>query len=388
MNDPRKNHDHLVCQEAQTPQYPVEIIGIKSILLYWLNCFLSSEYKEKRKSFTDFSHNSKEFSDSCTQADEHVKTSTNVDWSKIPLQKRPTENSVLYTSALPQIFSIDNVSLTATSQKVKPQQIVNQLNQFQRQSSEQYLSAEESILHFLSTLWQAFEISGDRAGWISFRLSENGITKWLEHIIQNDPVCETHHTLVIHQLSANYPISPSASGSQKKPPKKPQKSRNIRSPFIETGAHHQQLWQAQHTYARCCSFIHRGTHGGARTAHYASESIHADETPAGLNQRQRSPSSQQLVQQLVEISDDMFWIPYRYPSKQYLLLLKSMTKLCQAFERFQREDLPGFSHDGYSEQLHSHAPPVITHLGLVVATRNILKPLLQSVFQTVAPEVL
>ncbi|MEL7052862.1 MAG: hypothetical protein AAGM45_13910, partial [Cyanobacteria bacterium J06588_5] len=186
MNDPRKNHDHLVCQEAQTPQYPVKIIGIKSILLYWLNCFLSSEYKEKRKSFTDFSHNSKEFSDSCTQADEHVKTSTNVDWSKIPLQKRPTENSVLYTSALPQIFSIDNVSLTATSQKVKPQQIVNQLNQFQRQSSEQYLSAEESILHFLSTLWQAFEISGDRAGWISFRLSENGITKWLEHIIQND----------------------------------------------------------------------------------------------------------------------------------------------------------------------------------------------------------
>ena len=372
MNDLSKNHDQWVCQEAQPPQYPIRIIGLKGILLYWLNRFLSGNYEEKRKSFTDFSYNSKAVPGPDLQLGTFAGTSVSIDWSRVPIQKHPIETSVLYTSALPKIISIGNARPSGLSQKVKTQKIVNQLNQFQMHSSKQYLKAEDAILRFLSDIWHEFEISSDRSGWISFQLSESGIAKWLQHLIKNDLMLETCHTLVIHQLSAGYSALPPASITQK------QSSENV-DISIEATAVDRRLWPVQHTYARCCSLIHRCTNTCVYT------------TPLGQQQNsqaQNSQTSQQLLQQLIAMGDAMFWIPYRYPSKQYLLFLKAANQLCQSFERFQKEDLPGLSCCGASTRSRPYHHSPTPHCDLIIATRNMLKPLLQSAFRVTAPEAL
>lgn len=372
MNTSRKNHDIFSCQDAPTPRYEVGVITLKSVLLYFLKRFLVSQYKEEGDSFIDFSQNRKTHSLSEIAA---IANSV-LSGREVPLQKQQSCTEVLYATALPQLFQKDlrPQKYLEYGNRAIPKEacyFTTRLKVFQlKPPSNDSLSSAET-LSVLSNLWKSFKIENERPGWISFRLSNQGIYTWINQLQSISQMAEKDHTLFIKKL----PLEPVKNELSLR-------SVNQKHQMYVKAQANQLIWQAQYTHARCCALLRSGE---AMRAHQkclwvqdenVSQKGYVLMLESIFSQNQSTPT-RQLIQALIETADDMFWLPERYPAKQYVLLMKRAEQLSHAFDLFHRSNalIPG-------------ALQPFPYLTLVDSTRNLLKLLLQGYLEVSAPSAL
>lgn len=322
------------------------------------------------------------------------------DWQSIPLQKKQNTDGIIYISALPQKLlntfhsgSLLNSSKSAdeASQKTVLKTALKIVSYLEKIDSKSIISEPDHNLSLfpqrklggpslLIKLWSHFQIETQQLGWISCRLSNAGISQWLEQV---------NASVSIGRPPCDLPPLLSASPSMPFSSEQPALS--------ELQA--QQLWQAQYSYARCCSLLrlwqpYRSSAAAGQRP--LAEVQWFSPSPARTRHRATNPkhvisAQEQLIHVLIDTADNMFWIPYRFPSKQYLLLLKRAAQIYQSFDRFLSEEISGFGHF-----LTSDNEPVRSHISLswqakfhlVSATHNILETLLHHHLRAQAPHEL
>lgn len=340
-------------------------LSLKGTLIYALRQVLFSADEESSLHFTDFLYNGS-FATS--------------DWLEIPLTQKEQTADVLYISAIPQMLRRrEKANLPHTPANLS-KYIVNQLrnskskllnNERKHKSCDQDHKAINNSI--VSQLWDEFEIGTQRAGWISFRLSKGGVSLWLRHL--NERLSD----FINHLLEQPHFSSQSGQISSETALNSPQND--------------PQIWHAQYIHGRCCCLLRIwnaqvetdyqvknkmpleiaemivATTEGAilkqnqsssaqqsppqnRSTKYLTEPSASSES-ASLSSLSRGHPSRghlsrrgQVIHDLVALVDlaesDLFWIPYRWPSKQYFLLLKAICQLCQSFEQFLAVDLSQF----------------------------------------------
>lgn len=369
-------------------------LPLKAVLLYGLNRFLFSNDEALTGSFIVSSQSSDYPSPSPGRQSDpnpvlstHFKAFSSADlridekeplWQKIPLQKKQTARSVLYVSALPKRLAkssspIQNQSLLSISKWVS-----NRLKESQHCQS--FCESDHNLCNFslASQLWSDFEIATQRLGWLSFCLSDGGIARWLQ---QSQTFCEKDYRLsqLLLNQSLLVPLSPSISSLFSKEFVAIQE--NDTCADIQTA-----LWQVQHTHARCCGLL-RLWHD-LQLAN--SELLQSAQLPWLTDDGQLrgiTPQSWRLIQLLIETADDMFWIPYRWPLRQHILLLRRAIELCQAFDCFYRACLGGFGQLSATASAAERARFQVW-FGLVMATKNRLNVLLRCCLSEKAPTAL
>lgn len=352
------------------------ILSLQATLLYWLHQALLGDCEEEWASFTIFLQVDSPQADLLGRYEPTISFLTRSIWRNIPLQKKQNVADVLYISAMPQrlLSKNDSTLLLTLLKSIKEpcteisQQTVRRLkkNRFQTINSERDHKGSDRTLLF--QLWAEFQIETQRPGWISFRLSDRGICLWLDQLqrlFDNDNLTFSESLSTVPSTAAATPAIASF----------PAASLPIASPETK-----QMLWQVQYTHARCCSLLRLWQQIQPEVA------VPAPDCPAfGLSQLLgMAPSvSMTLIHGLIETVDDLFWIPYRWPSQQYFLLLKRAVQLCQSFEAFYAARLSGF---GQLSAAFSTASSKACDLELIaefqagfylaIATKNILKVLL------------
>ncbi|MGC1309922.1 MAG: hypothetical protein WA885_22065 [Phormidesmis sp.] len=250
-------------------------------------------------------------------------------------------------------------------------------------------------LALVTQLWREFKIETQRPGWVTFCLSEIGIAQWLSQIYEEFRG-DRKQSSPASNLGAAESFTPAFSSplsSLTNPPKYKQ-SNSVDRDHQE----HERIWQLQYSHACCCRLLaHWKT--CCQPPSFAVNSVELTQptefwlTNTGQLRLQHQ-AARQLIHVLIETADDMFWIPYRWPSQQYFLLLKRSTQLCQSFDLFCSTCLSGFSQmPGPASRKESQgASPKYqlfqARFGLVLVTKNMLKALLVAHFDAVAPESL
>ena len=422
----------------------VKTLSLKSVLLYQLGRALLSDSKADEVCFFDFLHAvSKENSVTCSASNKKI-----VDWCKIPLkekrQKSKNTSQILYISALPQAMSaFERVEARQNSADFS-QVIANRLNQSRFQLKEK-LANEQSrcssyLLSIEAQLWLEFEIETQKSGCITFCLSPQGLGQWLQHLQPRpsaaappDAITSPADALVSsatqpEKFSTLKQFSKKETAREKESVKeaapfqlgqypvnhylvehrpvehRPVEHRSVEHYPIEhhpkQGAAQREwttrlLWQAQYTYA-CCARIEREYIAKGNAERLALQED-ADCLNAGHRfeqmdceywqneYAQSTPAVHLLVCTLVNTSDSLFWIPYRWPTQQYLLLLERASLLCQAFEQFYRVCLCGSQHPYVASKTPAIAHR-LPHQILIRATKTTLKCLLQEHLGEKAPE--
>lgn len=310
-------------------------------------------------------------------------------WRKIPLQKKQTAGDVLYVSAIPQLLLSNDNLISLSGYSAVPgenlgeksekdlenisQQAIDRLEKagFNQTSRERDHkdddSLQQSLCHgnLLLQLWAEFQIETQRSGWIAFRLSNRGVGLWLAQM----------QSPFLSQNAIKYDLPhESKQPAEPKKPLQPLQTEKI-------------LWQMQYTYARCCRLLCLWQEMQPGTT---SPNLEFDST--ALPWLSSSPSAgTSLIHSLIEITDDLFWIPYQSPSQQYLLFLKRAAQLCQAFELFYSRCLSGF---GQLSQAFPQSSMTATesefqaNFYLVAVTKNALKVLLSQYLNADAPAYL
>ncbi|MFK8185926.1 MAG: hypothetical protein AB8B99_21320 [Phormidesmis sp.] len=118
----------------------------------------------------------------------------------------------------------------------------------------------------------------------------------------------------------------------------------------------------------------------------------SDETAgAEASQMASASATHQVIHALAALLDlaenDLFWIPYRWPSKQYFLLLGSTGQLCQSFERFLSVDLSNFGEVNVRSSAATKSR-FQANFTLALIVQKTLKVLLERCLGIVAPSQL
>ncbi len=348
--------------------------------MYCLNRVLFSKCEAVSTSFTKFLQASRTQFELLPQADptrlhpDSLSTSAprRESWRKVPLQRKQTVKDILYTSALPQMLFSKIAPEDTWNFLEFSECLTKQLRKrgFELTNCEPDHRGEDIALRWL--LWNEFVIETQRPGWITFRLSEAGLDLWLKRCIN----CNDEGNLLSHYSKAESPIVDDI--LEPKP---------VQGELISD----ELTWQMQYTYTQCCRLLRLWE----QVHFYTDGSLVADSTmfPDGASLWLAADQSQmQIVQQLIAIIDDMaealFWIPYRLPSKQYFLLLKRASQLCQSFDLFCRTCLSGFPQHTTSPLAGATADiPNEYHARfyLVAVIKDVLKALLHQYFNLEAP---
>lgn len=371
------------------------ILSLKGTLLYWLEQFLMSECEKQESSFTNFSHNS-----NCSppipykvsqNSAANAPVKRHIAWHDIPLKHHNADLAVLYTSALPQLLATGANSERILQDKKSIDDVPIRLSRFQLTNKNNQGNYLDNDLGFLSEICSEFQIRTQRLGWLTFQLSNQGIANWLRQIQLQSMTKDKNHTFVINkptlstdELSSqtsllqrlfvdtfmNAPVIKITSVTRS------QKQFDAVSNNDKPDEVHRWLWQSQYTYARCRSLLRYWPHAANANWLDAKNQLHFQQL-----------EDWRLLQSLVATVDAMFWIPYRCPTNQYFLLLKSSSQLCQAFDAFYRTRLAGFAPAlaDLSEPLQLQTQ---ARFGLVLVTQRILKTLLEQYLEAIAPESL
>lgn len=396
MKDLRKNtckaQDQPARQCFRIPYFEVGIISLKSSLLYCLVNFFESNYEEELDSFINFLYAKK----SSVRSGRSSVRPLPIRWEKIPLQQKQTTASILYISALPQMI-VRHQCLdldSSNSLQSATEQLAARLNEFQLATVNSQLPCASSPLAFVARLWPEFKIKADRSGWITFQLSDEGLSYWLSHLQM--PIKMSSETA---QKTIRETIQKTTSATAKKLPEplsKPLLTPALEKTFkagevysqskvLKKIAVEEHLWLLQHTFARCNSYLKQAHSHQLDCLGEANQN-----EPVAIAQLfgpATAQSAQALIQELVRTTDTMFWIPYRCPAEQYIFLLKQASLLCRSFQYFYGDCLPQHS---WFASLPSPCQEAARHsqLAVVLAVRNTLKTLLERCFQATAPESL
>ena len=348
-------------------------------------------YEENDLNFTVLSHEQPYKTWHSQGSDTAENVSISMCWQNIPLKKTRQLKDITYISALPQWLLANSYSKPLLNRSKRAEKTLEETAlkivsafkkiRFKSIASEpdhktiQYLQALSNDYPLWLRLGAQFQIETQQLGCLSIRLSNDGISQWLQQV--NASVLTD---------SARYDL----------PPANPCSLASAATAVVMSDAIQQQLWQAQYAHARCCSLLSLwqqfslpdlSTIAHARLSEYVAHLLASSQSV----QRGRGASrcaEAQLIHALISTADDMFWIPYRFPSKQYLLLLKSVTQLCKAFEGFYSAQLSGFGQisDVDNESMRSHISSLWqAKFYLVLTTKNILEALLTRHLHSRAP---
>ncbi len=407
----RKTQDEIVYRKATISDCGVCIVSPRSSLLHCLTRFFSNNHKEKSGNFINFSCIENDAIDPNHAVGRKPPIKWPIQWKEIPLQQKKTSSSILYVSALPQVvvraqYPSLGLDLPDTIQ-LATQQLVEQLNNFQlttiSSDSNSNLTHVSSALSFAFDLWREFEIKADRSGWITFELSHQGIFHWLNHLLMvgqmprqeieqipkrnfaSATAIELPEQLLSRMESRD--DSNSSAGYSKA-------QSNLEA--LDKTVVEERLWLLQHTFSRCSSYLKHAQSNSLlfdsllfdalAEGNYRNDGSSAPIVTADTLAIDTRPA-RDLLQELVLTADAMFWIPYRYPAKQYRLILKQASLLCQAFQCFYGDCLP------QNDRLLSAGKPYQSaaqqsRLVLTLAVHKTLKTLLESYFQETAPKSL
>ena len=413
----RKVHTELVSISRKFPvgvfadcylsgNYAMKTLSLESVLLYQLGSVLLSDLSDLKADeicFFDFLHAvSKENIFTCSASNQKI-----ADWCKIPLRKKQQKSKntsqILYVSALPQAISALGRVEAGQNPSVLSQVIVNRLNQSRfylkkKLTNERALCSSYS-LSIEAQLWLEFEIETQKSGWITFCLSHQGLGQWLRHLqprLQADTLSESVNSptddLASNALASDITRLEQFSKREAllSPPRQYPTERNATQERAQKEAVDRLLWQAQYTYA-CCARIEREYVAKANAERFARQKDVGylfEQIPCEYWQNEYAlspPAVHSLVYALVDMSDSLFWIPYRWPTQQYLLLLERAKLLCQAFEQFYRVCLCGLQHPYVASKVPAIAHKLLSQI-LVKATKSMLECLLQEHLGEKAPE--
>ena len=343
----------------------MNILSLKSILLYQLERVSLDNYEENAVSFIEFLQKQRNDASTASEAGDNLL----IDLPRIPLQSKQKTGSILYTSALPQVLASSSLTGAKADPSDISKQLVDRLEQSRSNLTSKITNRQAveplQISSAVAELWLEFEIETQKPGWIAFRVTRSGIEKWLDCL----------QRLEISELERS---------SQRPPAFDKLSPRPQRYPSNEVSV--QMLWQAQYAHACCCRLLRQCR----KQAFSAAQSDRIGQTPSSASQSGSLLSTDRaeaLLQALVSTADSLFWIPYRWPNQQYQLLLKHSAALCQAFERFYGVRLCEFEWRG---AIASNLDNTLSlrQLSLVAATKNVLKVLLEENFGVPAPEQL
>lgn len=407
------------------------VLSLKGTLLYYLSKVLPGRCEVDVFSFINFLHLDRSRSDSVHRINSASFVDRQRCWQQIPLQKKQQMTAALYTSAIPQMLAkspqfVELPSLTEVSR-----QTANQLNQLQLKTLDSELDHKNYDLSLLPQLWSEFEIETQRPGWVSFRLSEVGTSLWLQQFLQPEhssiflnsafsklaqPLpklldgADLDHTQIDDQLmnsSLKKPIAKDRSKSSSVPVCFPRNCLAAGSAASNPGSDlagadlyggNATIWRVQYTHARCCTLLRLwqavqpdlcmvGSPLVGSPLNQASVPATLPWLTADQQLRFHTLQAQRLIQTLIATADDLFWIPYRWPDRSYLLLLKCAGQLCQSFEQFYSACLCGFSQIS-APSVSSESRLFQARFGLVAATQNLLETLLQGHLAVTAPDLL
>lgn len=289
------------------------------MLVYGLSQILLNEHEGITSRFINFSH-----ADILSIADEF----------EIPISRGTSTSEVFYVSAIPQLMFKDKYVRQSLTLSDVSDQVLNQLiNQKSKllNTDRNHKSCERDhkvVDNFVvSQLWDELKIETKRSGWVSFHLSVVGVNLWLKHL-----------NTELSNLTNHFLDQPEKAPSNLSAP-----------PLLDDP----QVWQAQYTHARCCSLIRlwNAQVDGPYQVRNDTDWVARDMTANNSDRRRWEPpqsasARKSVIYALITLLDlaesDLFWIPYRWPSKQYFLLLNAVIPLCQAFEQFLAIDLSGF----------------------------------------------
>lgn len=335
----------------------MKVPSLKHVLLNQLETALSQNCEESTARFTDFSYKKNDVSDAIVANSEHL----SIDWQQIPLKKKQNILPVLYTSALVKRIVASGLTASGETPLEASRRLINRLNQarasLSSKLSDELLESWRQPLSIEAQLWLAFQIETQRPGWIAFRLTPAGTHQWL---------------MYLSNFGLKTPVVPARGARLKGKPSDQQAA--------------DWLWQAQYAYACCCRRLRQYQQQWPQLdSQRPNSQLDCRDNEHSFQTFQSQRSEQSLVHALVSTADDLFWIPYRWPDRQYLLLLKSVVPLCQAFERFERTYSSGLTQ--YSAIGHLEAMAMRSHtLLLLKATEKILKTLLEEHLDEPAPE--
>ncbi len=193
---------------------------------------------------------------------------------------------------------------------------------------------------------------------------------WINQLKYPGHLTETSRALVINKLPLKSASNPSSLPTAKPLVEQAQQK------YTRT-QRDQLVWQAQYTHARCCSLLRhlhtfRPTNSPLQNDHLCNTEQPFSTELKPISLKEQPAYTRQLIQALVETADDLFWVPERYPKKQYLLLIKRSDQLCYAFDQFHRHS--------------TSTGKGIMRLTLVSSTCALLKLLLQEHLEVSAPE--
>ncbi len=327
------------------------ILSLKSILLSQLHRVLRSERSTCTAGFAELLYGSRDLTCTPSQSNSTQHFDEDINWQEIPLTKTQDISSILYTSALPQKLA-EQYDLKRRLTLVEiSQQAVQRLDQARQEQFNNLCLLEHKYCdsRLARQLWFEFEIGIQRSGWMTFCFSNQGVALWLQHTQQD-----------LHGFHKD-------------------SNPGDRQTFLLNEIDTSSLWQMQYTHARCCTLLALW-----QTSQPDQSAAHlpwpTDTYPLSIS----TPQAQRLIRALIETADDMFWIPYRWPNRQYILLLKRAAQLCQSFDQFYRGCLYGFS------QLSPTSAPseksqFKANFELVAATRSLLKVILHKHFHAKSP---
>lgn len=197
-------------------------------------------------------------------------------------------------------------------------------------------------------LWKAFQIEVTPPGWIVFRLTEQGLSQWLQYLTQ----------IPTYKLSG-LPIGSSLITSE-------------------------ELFSVQATHARCCSLLRLNQHEGILTCPVSNLEEPKADSPMlwSILNRQDQPVRTAL-RYLLEAMLDLLDIgccssPNQDPDDCWRLVLR----LCHAFQSYYGAGSP-WSQAGTHDRTCLQAK-----LGLVVITQRLLQSLLEDRLRLPAPQEL
>ena len=370
----------------------VTILPLKSTLLYWLHQAFLGDCEDEPSSFISFLQTDDLQGCFLRSCEPTISLLTNPIWQNIPLQKKQNEADVLYVSAMPQrLFQRhDSVSLLSALKGIKEpskeisSQTVDRPKKNEFQSINCELDHKGDVRALLFQLWAEFQIETQRSGWIAFRLSNQGIGLWLDQLPRL--LCDSNSGFSSSSLtSVDTPFraaasscSPTSSCSFVSSIKlKEAKAIESKVETKRDTSADAMLWQVQYTHARCCTLMRlwQSMHGELSKSSTLEVALEEVVTSFGMSTRVEIG----LIHALIEATDSLFWIPYRWPSQQYFLLLKCAVQLCQAFDAFCSVRLSGFGQLAHVSTVASStatAGEFWFGFYLTAATENILKVLL------------
>ena len=293
-------------------------------------------------------------------------------WAEVPLSKKTAVSEVLYTSAISHLLFAEknrfqSISLLTVTEENVVQLRKSKFKTINNKEKHQVCELDHTGLNnsVVSQLWNELAIETKRSGWIAFRLSEAGLIDWLVHL--KHQLGSLQGLLCYREISSHAHASAAGLTSDNR------------------------VWQLQYTYSRCRCLLRLWNQQVDAQYQVKNDTplclppllcCESDSLGRGrrrVSHRTHRSTCLQVVHSLIEALDyaecDLFWIPYRYPSKQYFLLLKAVAQLCQSLSLFMAEDLSGFG------QINASSPASAkrefqARFGLLLVAQEALKVLM------------